>query len=90
MERNAYLARRPLAEGEVLTLDILQPKPLNQDGDIVQLVVSSDNLIVRSKGKIMSNAMLNAKVKVLSLATNTVVDGVLVSKGIVEIDGGMP
>jgi flagella basal body P-ring formation protein FlgA len=63
---------------------------LNQDGDIVQLVVSSDNLIVRSKGKIMSNAMLNAKVKVLSLATNTVVDGVLVSKGIVEIDGGMP
>lgn len=82
-----WIARRSIQKGDFLTQDVLRKMPTNENGDRVQLNVNVGNLTIKAEGKLMTNAHVGDKVKVLSFATNVVVEGVLVEKGMVKVGG---
>ena len=84
-----WLAMTALQKGEPLTNERLKRKPVNTDGDEVVLLVTTGTLRITAKGRLMSDAYIGQQVRVLSLATNTVVEGKLTQYGTVQI-GGYP
>jgi len=81
-------ARVNIAKGQPITLDKIRKRPVNRDGDQVELRVKAGSLSIKSNGKLMRDAYLGEQVKVLSFATSSVVQGTLTRKGIVEIGAG--
>jgi flagella basal body P-ring formation protein FlgA len=82
-----WVALTALQRGEPLTMDRLKRKPLNADGDEVLLLVTTGTLRITAKGRLMSDAYIGQQVRVLSLTTNTVVEGMLTKYGTVQIGG---
>ena len=89
LDGGPWLAMTALQKGEPLTNERPKRKPVNTDGDEVVLLVTTGTLRITAKGRLMSDAYIGQQVRVLSLATNTVVEGKLMQFGTVQI-GGYP
>lgn len=74
-----------IGKDEVITLERTRLVPDAKDGKKVDIVVKSGELQVRSDGKLMGNAYLGESVKVISMATRQVIEGVLVDSNTVEL-----
>ena len=83
--KEPIVARTTLKKWQPITMERVKRKPLNYDGDMVELIWVSKGLEIRGKGKLMSDALEGENVRVLSLATATVLEGILVKKDAVEI-----
>ena len=85
-----WVARTNLKKMEPLTKERVKLKPLNYEGDQVAVLLKKNRLEIQTKGKLMSDAYVNSRVRVLVLATSVVLDGILIEKDNVEIIGKKP
>jgi flagella basal body P-ring formation protein FlgA len=85
-----WIARTNLKKMEPLTEERVKLKPLNYEGDQVAVLLKTNSLEIQTKGKLMSDAYVNSRVRVLVLATSVVLDGILIKKDNVEIIGKKP
>jgi flagella basal body P-ring formation protein FlgA len=85
-----WVARTNLKKMEPLTEERVKLKPLNYEGDQVVVLLRKNRLEIQTKGKLMSDAYVNSRVRVLVLATSVVLDGILIKKDNVEIIGNKP
>ena len=83
----AWVARRRISEGQPLTVEMLRPKPTNLEGDQVDLVVKNGSITIKTRGRLMSDAMIGQKVRVFTAATSNVIEGTLTQKGRVLMGG---
>ena len=79
------MARTRIRAGELITVERSQSIPDAKDGSHVFIVVSSGQLQIKSDGSLMGNANIGETVKVISDATNQVLDGILVDNQTVNI-----
>ena len=82
-----WVARRRIAAGQPLTVDMLRPKPTNLEGDQVVLIVKNGSITIKTRGRLMSDAMIGEKVRVFTAATSNVIEGTLTHKGRVLLGG---
>jgi len=79
------IATTQITEGSVILWNQVRAKPDNFDGDSVILLYNGGNLQIKTTGTLMSDAFIGDPVKVISMATNSVVQGTLSDQGVVEI-----
>lgn len=82
-----WVARTGLRKMEPITQERVKLKPLNLEGEQVVVLVRKKGLKIETKGKLMSDAYKDSRVRVLVFATSMVLDGILVDKDKVEITG---
>lgn len=78
-------ARTVIHTGEVVLRTQLRQKPDKVTGESVVIVYKSTGLQIRSDGRMIKDAFIGERVKVMSLSTNVLVEGVLEADGIVYI-----
>ena len=83
--QETWQARTKIKKGQPITMDMARKMPMNFDGDKVQLLVKNQAVTIRAQGKLLSDAHLGQKVKVLSFATSSVIQGTLTQRDTVEI-----
>ena len=83
--KGPWIARTVLKKKEPLTYEKVKLKPLNNDGDLVDILFKTDRLEIRMSGKLLREGYKNSRVKVLSLTTSTILEGILVRKNLVEV-----
>ncbi|MEC8380775.1 MAG: flagellar basal body P-ring formation chaperone FlgA [Myxococcota bacterium] len=74
-----------IQKNEVITLERTRVVPDAKNGKKVDIVVKSGDLHIRSDGTLMGNAYLGDSVKVISMATRQVIEGILVDSNTVEL-----
>ena len=87
MSSGPWIARTSLKKMEPITQERVKLKPLNLEGEQVMVLLKKKGLEIEMKGKLMSDAHKDSRVRVLVFATSTVLDGILVDKDKVEIIG---
>lgn len=87
MNSGPWVARTSLRKMEPITHERVKLKPLNLEGEQVVVLLKKKGLEIEMKGKLMSDAYKDSRVRVLVFATSTVLDGILVDKDKVEIRG---
>ena len=87
MNSGPWVARTSLRKMEPITQERVKLKPLNLEGEQVVVLLRKKGLEIETKGKLMSDAYKESRVRVLVFATSTVLDGILVDKDKVEIIG---
>ena len=87
MNSGPWVARTSLRKMEPITQERVKLKPLNFEGEQVAVLLRKKSLEIETKGKLMSDAYKDSRVRVLVFATSTVLDGILVDKDKVEIKG---
>ena len=87
MNSGPWVARTSLRKMEPITQERVKLKPLNFEGEQVVVLLRKKSLEIETKGKLMSDAYKDSRVRVLVFATSTVLDGILVDKDKVEIKG---
>ena len=80
-----WISRTSLKKKEPLTYEKVKLKPLNNEGDLVEILFKTDKLEIRMSGKLLREGYRNSRVKVLSLTTSTILEGILVHKNLVEV-----
>lgn len=78
-------ARRALPAGTPLTDAVLRPARDAHAGDRVEVVVRRGELVIGTRGRLLSAARIGDRVRVHSDATGTTVSAVLVEPGVVEV-----
>ena len=86
-KKGPWIARTKLRKMEPLTHEKVKLKPLNLDGDQVDIVFKNKSLEIRMKGKLLTEGYPNSRVRVLSMTTSTVLEGILIQKDLVEVIG---
>ena len=81
-------AKTHIRKGEVITVERSRTVPDARDGMRVDIIVKSGDLNIKSDGQLMGNAYLGDSVKVISMATRQVIEGVLVDAQTVELNVG--
>jgi flagella basal body P-ring formation protein FlgA len=87
IDQGPWVARRNINKGAFLTQDVVRKMPTNLNGDRVKISVEKGSLSITAEGKLMSDAFKGEKVRVLSFATDTIVEGVLIEEGKVKLGG---
>lgn len=87
MNSGPWVARTSLRKMEPITQERVKLKPLNLEGEQVIVLLKKKGLEIETKGKLMSDAYKDSRVRVLVFATSMVLDGILVDKDKVEIIG---
>ncbi len=82
---DALIARTTIEAGEPVTTANARLRPDGRKGETVILFVQSDRLLVEAPGTLQSDATYGEPVRVVNEATRTVVTGVLVGPGRVQI-----
>jgi flagella basal body P-ring formation protein FlgA len=82
------IAKTQISEDTVILWNQVRAKPDNFDGDSVILFYNSGNLLIKTNGRLMSDAIIGDSVKVISEGTDTVLWGLLQEPGVVYIQGG--
>ena len=85
-----WIARTNIRKMEPLTKERVKLKPMNSEGDHVTVVLRKKGIEIVTKGKLLSDAQQNSRVRVFVLATNTVLDGILIRKDMIEVIGEKP
>jgi len=78
-------AARPIAEGTVLTNQLLLGTPAVRRGQTVTLVADAGGISVRMSGRALADGFVNQRVKVENLSSGKIVEGVARSDQTVEI-----
>ena len=81
----ALIARRTIEAGEPITTANARIRPDGRKGEAVTLFVQFEGLLVEAPGTLQSDATYGESVRVVNEATRTVVTGVLVEPGRVQI-----
>lgn len=77
--------RRSLGAGSVLTVDAMQDDAMVKRGQQVTLLASAGGLEVRASGRALSDAPAAGRVRVQNLTSQTVVEGVVESDGVIRV-----
>ena len=88
--KGPWIARTNIRKMEPLTKERVKLKPMNSAGDHVTVVVRKKGIEIVTKGKLLSDAQQNSRVRVFVLATNAVLDGILIKKDMIEVIGEKP
>ncbi len=83
---NNWLARTALATGTALTTARVKAAPDAESGAEIELVAQRGAISIRAPGRLLASARVGDTVRVANLATNTVVEGTLVSPQSVHIE----
>jgi len=85
-----WIARTNLRKMEPLTKERVKLKPINSEGDKVTVILRKKGIEIVTKGKLLTDGLQNSRVRVFVLATNTVLDGILIKKDTIELIGEKP
>ena len=77
--------RRSLAAGSILTTHQLSTPKAVTRGEQVIILAKNHGMQIRMKGKAMSDGMTGQKIAVKNLSSNRLVEGIVQSPGVVEI-----
>jgi flagella basal body P-ring formation protein FlgA len=77
--------RKNLSQGELLTFNMLEDKPIMEKGKRVTILARSAALIVRSRGEALESGALGATIDVRNLSSKAVVKAVVVGEDTVEV-----
>lgn len=77
--------RRALAAGTVLTPQMVEPPRLVQRGQRVELQAEHPSVMVRVEGEALGDGALGDRVEVRNLSSQRVVEGVVLSRGVVGV-----
>jgi flagella basal body P-ring formation protein FlgA len=77
--------RRPLQAGTVLAPSMVEPPRLVQRGQRVVLVAETDTVSVRMEGEALSHGVRGDRVRVRNLSSRRIVEGVVLSHGVVGV-----
>ncbi len=78
-------AAQPIAQGTVLTNQLLLGTPAVRRGQSVTLVADAEGISVRMNGRALNDGFINERVKVENLSSGKIVEGVARSGQTVEI-----
>lgn len=76
---------RPLAKGDVIFRSHIKQPPMIKRGDIVQIILDTGRISIRSEGKAMRNASRGDRILVKNMRSNEVIQAVAEDTGIVRI-----
>lgn len=79
------LTKRTLAAATVITPQMLQAPKLIKRGERVTIVAESGTLSIRTVGKALSDGKSGDTVRVQSEGSNKVVNGIVVSQGVIKV-----
>lgn len=79
------LADRAIPAGSVLTPNMVDAPRLVNRGDRVTLLAGSDRIQVRMRGEAMSDGTRGQRIRVKALDTKRVIEGWVVSRGVVKV-----
>ena len=79
------LAKRTIAAATVMTPQMLQAPKLIRRGERVTLVAETRTLKIRTIGKALSDGKAGELVRIQSEGSNKVINGVVVSQGVVKV-----
>jgi flagellar basal body P-ring formation protein FlgA len=85
VELRGRFARRTLAAGTTLTVDMLTPNFLVRRGQEVMLLAGAGGIEVRASGRALEDAPAGARLKVQNLSSMRVVEGVVAGDGQVRV-----
>jgi len=85
-ELNGRSARRTLAAGTALTLDMLTPDLIVHRGQEVTLVVQAAGIEVRAMGHALEDASAGARIHVANASSRKIVEGVVESADTVRVN----
>ncbi len=80
--------RRSLAPGVIVTLNMLQAPRIVGRGDRVSLIAKAGNLTVQVAAKALSAGAVGDHISVENIATQRIVQGVIMASGVVRADHG--
>jgi flagella basal body P-ring formation protein FlgA len=78
-------ANRPISGGAILTNQQLVAAKAVQRGQSVTLVADLGGMSVRTAGKVLSDGLINQRVRVQNLSSGKIVEGIARSEQVVEI-----
>ena len=84
-----WVSLRSIKAGEVVNMRMVKVKPATLNGEEVILLAEAGALVIKSSGRIMSDAAVGDSVKVASVATGSIVVGVLTKPGVVLAGGSL-
>ncbi|MBM75741.1 MAG: hypothetical protein CMK59_10100 [Proteobacteria bacterium] len=85
-KEGVWLALAVLTQNSVVTVDRIKRQPDAFDGSPVSIEVRRNNLVVRGKGKLMSDCFIDQPCRVLSVETGKNIEGRLISPSVVLIN----
>ena len=84
-EARGMVLRRALQSGTVLTPQMVEPPRLVQRGQRVQLLAENESVAVRVEGEALADGARGDRVRVRNLSSQRIVDGVVLSHGVVGV-----
>jgi len=79
------LAKRTIAAATVVTPSMLQAPKLVKRGELVSVIAETGALKIRSRGKALGDGKAGDLVQVRSEGSRRVVDGIVISPGVVKV-----
>lgn len=77
--------KRPIQSGKILTKNLIAKPTIIKRGDIVDIVVQTKGILIKTKGMATENAMADDNIKVKNLSSKRIVETIAVSPGIVKV-----
>ncbi len=82
-----WIAARTIRLGQPITQRVAKRRPAASTGDRVSIVAEFGALTVKAEGRMLAQAYIGDRVRVSNIATDTVVQGILVAPGLVRTGG---
>ena len=82
-----WIAARTIRLGQPITQRVAKRRPAASTGDRVSIVAEFGALTVKAEGRMLAQAYIGDRVRVSNVATDTVVQGILVAPGLVRTGG---
>jgi flagella basal body P-ring formation protein FlgA len=82
-------ARRPIAPGEVLTVDAVKDAKLIERGQLVTLVAADASVTIRAPARALADAGMRERVRAQNLQSLRVVEGIAIAADTIQV-GGIP
>jgi flagella basal body P-ring formation protein FlgA len=77
---------RPIARGSILSNRDLMAAPAVQKGQTVILLARNGAMDIKMAGRALGDALINQRVRASNMSSGRVVDGVAISRGVVEVN----
>jgi flagella basal body P-ring formation protein FlgA len=84
-EADGLVVKRPVQRGSVLISSILEAPKLVRRGQAINLLAVRNGIQVRSKGKALSDGTSGQRVRVKSLNSNRIIEGIVIDEGTVKV-----
>jgi flagella basal body P-ring formation protein FlgA len=82
-----WVAARAIRMGQPITQRMAKRRPAVSTGDRVSIVAEYGPLTVKAEGRMLAQAYIGDRVRVSNVATDTVVQGILIAPGLVRAGG---